>query len=180
MLGDRGTGEGGAGMGQGPGKGSRFFDDLAGMAGGAFSALSGLRAEIESNVRSQVETVIQRLELVRREELDAAMEVARRAREESEALAARVAALEARLAAGSSPFTGEPGWAAGATAGESGGAVGTDTPAVGASVADADTLRGSGGSGTGPTAAATGRAGTGATPSVDPGTGGEGGGSGGN
>ena len=38
------------------------------------------------------------IELVKREELDAALELARRAREGQEALEARVAALEARLA----------------------------------------------------------------------------------
>lgn len=75
-----------------------LFDDLAGVAGGAFSALAGLRAEVEAMARSQAEAMVQRLDLVRREDLDAAMEVARRAREGQEALEARVAALEARLA----------------------------------------------------------------------------------
>jgi BMFP domain-containing protein YqiC len=84
------------GMG-GPGKRGRFFDDLAGMAGGAFSVMAGARAEIEAAVKAQVEIVAQKLELVRREDLDAALEVARRAREEASALAVRVAALEAKL-----------------------------------------------------------------------------------
>jgi BMFP domain-containing protein YqiC len=75
-----------------------LFDDLAGVAGGAFSALAGLRTEMEAMARSQAEALVQRMELVRREELDAALEVARRAREQAEALEARVAALEARLA----------------------------------------------------------------------------------
>lgn len=77
-----------------------LFDDLAGMAGGAFSILAGLRQEVEALARSQVEAMVQRLELVRREDLDAALEVARRAREGQEALQARVAALEARLGMG--------------------------------------------------------------------------------
>ena len=91
----------GGGPGGSPGGGRRFggvLDDLAGVAGGALSALAGLRNEIEAMVRSQVELLVQRLELVKREELDAALEVARRAREQAEALEARVAALEARLA----------------------------------------------------------------------------------
>jgi hypothetical protein len=78
---------------------AKFFDDLAGMAGGAFSVLAGLRAEAEQMARSQAEAMVRRLDLVRREELDAAMEVARRAREQAEALEARLAALEARVAA---------------------------------------------------------------------------------
>ncbi len=87
-----GMGEKGGGR-----RGGRLFDDLAGVAGGAFSALSGIRAEVEAIVRSQLDALVQRLELVRREELDAAMELARRAREAQEALEARVAALEAQL-----------------------------------------------------------------------------------
>lgn len=92
-----GGGFGGGGFGGGPGGRGKFFDDLAGMAGGAFSVLSGLRAEIESAVQAQVEALTARLNLVKREELDAALEVARRAREQAEELAVRVAALEARM-----------------------------------------------------------------------------------
>jgi BMFP domain-containing protein YqiC len=77
----------------------KFMDDLAGMAGGAFSVLAGLRNEAEAMAKSQAEAVVRRLDLVKREELDAAMEVARRAREQAEALEARVEALEHRLAA---------------------------------------------------------------------------------
>ena len=76
-----------------------LFDDLAGVAGGAFSALAGVRNEAEAMARSQADQMIQRLDLVKREDLDAAMEVARRAREQVEALEARVAVLEAHLAA---------------------------------------------------------------------------------
>ena len=75
---------------------ARVMDDLAGMAGGAFSVLTGIRAEIEAMAKAQAEAMIRRLDLVRREELDAAMDVARRAREQAEDLAARVGALEAR------------------------------------------------------------------------------------
>ena len=90
----------GTGGGNDRGKrGGRLFDDLAGVASGAFSALAGVRAEVEAAARSQVEALVQRLDLVKREELDAALEVARRAREGQEALEARVAVLEAKLAA---------------------------------------------------------------------------------
>lgn len=78
---------------------AKFMDDLAGMAGGAFSVLAGLRTEAEQMAKAQAEAMVRRLDLVRREEFDAAMEVARRAREQAEALEARVAALEHRLAA---------------------------------------------------------------------------------
>lgn len=74
------------------------LDDLAGVAGGAFSLLAGLRAEMEAMARAQAEGIVRRLELARAADLDAALEVARRAREEAEALALRVAALEAEVA----------------------------------------------------------------------------------
>lgn len=121
----------GGGMGGGRGK---FFDDLAGVAGGAFSVLAGLRAEIDSMVQAQTEAFVARLNLVKREELDAALEVARRAREEAEALAVRMAALEMRLdamPAAASIETGagggnpEPG-SSESGAGEGGGAGGGD------------------------------------------------------
>jgi BMFP domain-containing protein YqiC len=77
----------------------RFFDDLAGMAGGAFSALVGLRDEAEAAVRSQVEEIIRRLDLVRRAEFDAIAELAANARAGQEAAEVRLSAVEARLAA---------------------------------------------------------------------------------
>ena len=87
----------GGGFGGGLGGRGKFFDDLAGVAGGAFSVLAGARAEIEAMVQAQMEALTARLNLVKREELDAALEVARRAREEAEGLSTRLAALEARL-----------------------------------------------------------------------------------
>jgi len=76
----------------------RFFDDLAGMAGGAISALAGLRQEAEAVVRARVDETLRRLDLVRREEFDAMAEMAGLARAGQEAADVRVAALEARLA----------------------------------------------------------------------------------
>ncbi len=47
-------------------------------------------------VQSQVERVLNNLELVKREELDVVRDMARKAREENEALAKRLAELEAK------------------------------------------------------------------------------------
>ncbi len=77
----------------------RFLDDIAGVAGGAISALAGLREETEAAIRARVDETIRRLELVRREELDAVTELAARARAGQEAAEARLAVLETRLAA---------------------------------------------------------------------------------
>jgi BMFP domain-containing protein YqiC len=71
------------------------LDDVAGVAGGAFSLLSGLKAEAEALAKSRADAFAQKMELVRREEFDAVLELARRALERVEALEARVAALEA-------------------------------------------------------------------------------------
>lgn len=92
------------------GDGRQRLDDLAGMAGGAFSLLSGLRAEMEAMAKAQVEAVVRKLELARAEDLEAALEVARRARAHADALEIRVAALEAEIAAlkGAEPTPPEP------------------------------------------------------------------------
>jgi BMFP domain-containing protein YqiC len=75
----------------------RFFDDLAGVAGGAISALAGLRQEGEAIVRARIDEAIRALDLVRRDEYDAMAEMSARARDGQEAAEARVAALEDRL-----------------------------------------------------------------------------------
>jgi BMFP domain-containing protein YqiC len=84
----------------------RIFDDLAGVAGGAISALAGLREEAEAMVRARIDETIRRLDLVRREELDAMAEMAANARDGQEAaesklseLALRVTTLEEKVAA---------------------------------------------------------------------------------
>ncbi len=76
----------------------RFFDELAGVAGGAFSALSGLRDEAEALVRARVDETIRALDLVKRSELDAVAELAANARTGQELAEARIAALEAAVA----------------------------------------------------------------------------------
>jgi hypothetical protein len=76
----------------------RFFDDLAGVAGGAFSAFAGLREEMEALLRARLDEMVRRLSLVRREELDAVQEIAARARAGQEAAEARIGGLESRIA----------------------------------------------------------------------------------
>jgi hypothetical protein len=94
----------------------RFIDDLAGVAGGAISALTGLRDEAEAIARGRMEDVIRKLDLVKREELDAAMDLAVNARAGQEAAAsqltgalARLEALEARVAKLETPHAKEGG-----------------------------------------------------------------------
>ena len=77
---------------------NRLFDDLARVASGAFSTLSGLREEIETRVRERVERMAADLDLVTREELDAVRTMAANARAAQEELGVKVAAIEAELA----------------------------------------------------------------------------------
>ena len=76
----------------------KFFDDLAGVAGGAISALGGIRDEFESVVRSWIDDAVRRLELVRREEMEAVQQMAAKAREEQEKAEQRLAAVFVRIA----------------------------------------------------------------------------------
>lgn len=82
---------------------NRLFDDMARVASGALSGFTGLKQEIESRIREQVERLLRDMDLVTREEFEAVKAVAQIARAEQERLAARVAALEAALAAPPSP-----------------------------------------------------------------------------
>jgi BMFP domain-containing protein YqiC len=75
----------------------RIFDDLAGVAGGAISALAGLREEAEAMVKARVDETIRRLDLIRRDEFDAIAEVAANARAGQEAAEARLAEVTMRL-----------------------------------------------------------------------------------
>jgi BMFP domain-containing protein YqiC len=63
---------------------------------------SGVRREADTLFRTQAERILRDLDVVPREEFEAVKDMARLAREENEALKARVDALEARLA-GSGP-----------------------------------------------------------------------------
>jgi BMFP domain-containing protein YqiC len=76
---------------------SRFFDDLARVAAGAAGALSGVRGEIEARARDQLERVLAGMDLVSREEFEAARAMAAKARDEQERLLRRLEELEARL-----------------------------------------------------------------------------------
>ena len=82
---------------------SRVFDDLAKVAGGAVSALSGIKAEIEVLVRQQIERLLVEVDMVPRDEFDAVKAMAAKARSEQEKLEKRILELEARLGVKSPP-----------------------------------------------------------------------------
>ncbi len=76
---------------------NRILDDLAKVAGGAASTLTGVKSEIENLVRQQLQRLLNDVDLVTREEFDAIKAVAVKAREEQEKLEARVQELEVQL-----------------------------------------------------------------------------------
>jgi hypothetical protein len=81
---------------------NRFFDEVARLMNDAAGVAGGVRREFDTMMRTQAERILRELEVVQREEFEAVKEMARLAREENEALKARIAALEAKLGAGGS------------------------------------------------------------------------------
>jgi len=77
---------------------NRFFDDLARVAAGAMGTLSGVKSEVETRIREQLERVLAGMDLVSRDEFEAVKAMAAKARSEQEDLQKRVAGLESRLA----------------------------------------------------------------------------------
>jgi len=79
------------------GTSNRFLDDIARLATDAAGAAQGVRREVETVVKAQIEKLLRELDVVSREEFEAVREMALIAREENDKLAARLAELEARL-----------------------------------------------------------------------------------
>jgi len=79
---------------------NRLLDEFARLMNDAAGVASGVRREVETMVRNQADRWLRDMDLIKREEFEAVKEMARLAREENEALKARVAALEARLPPG--------------------------------------------------------------------------------
>lgn len=77
---------------------NRVLDELARLMTDAAGAAQGMRREVETLMRSQAERLLRDMDVVPREEFEVVRAMARKAREENEALAARLDALEARLA----------------------------------------------------------------------------------
>ena len=85
---------------------NRFFDEVARLMNDAAGVAQGVRREFDTLLRTQAERILRDLDVVKREEFEAVKDMARLAREENEALKARIAALEAKL--GASPIVTPP------------------------------------------------------------------------
>jgi BMFP domain-containing protein YqiC len=75
---------------------NRFLDEVARLMNDAAGVAQGVRREAETLLRVQAERILRDLDVVKREEFEAVKEMARLAREENEALKARIEALEAK------------------------------------------------------------------------------------
>lgn len=76
---------------------NRLFEDISRIAGGALGAAGGVKADVEAMIRTQAAKLVDDLDLVRREEFEAAREMAQKARTAQEAMTAQISALEARI-----------------------------------------------------------------------------------
>lgn len=76
---------------------NRFFDEIGRLMNDAAGAAQGVKREVDTVVRNQAEKILRDLDIVKREEFEAVKDMARLAREENEALKARIAVLEAKL-----------------------------------------------------------------------------------
>ena len=78
---------------------NRILDDFAKLMTDAAGAAQGARKEIETAFRAQAERFLNGMDLVKREEFEVVRDMAIKARDENDALKARIEALEARLSA---------------------------------------------------------------------------------
>ncbi len=85
---------------------NRFLDEIARLVNDATGAAQGVKREIDTVMKHQAERFLNEMDLVKREEFEAVKDMARLAREENDALKARIAALEEKLGMGTG--TGSP------------------------------------------------------------------------
>ncbi|RVC74561.1 MAG: accessory factor UbiK family protein [Mesorhizobium sp.] len=77
---------------------NRILDEFAKLMTDAAGAAQGVRREVETAFKGQAERILNTMDVVQREEFEAAREMAVKAREDNVLLAARIEALEAKLA----------------------------------------------------------------------------------
>lgn len=78
---------------------NRLLDEFAKLMTDAAGAAQGLRREAETVMQTQAERMLEKLDVVKREEFEAVRAMAEKARAENERLSELVTQLEARLAA---------------------------------------------------------------------------------
>jgi BMFP domain-containing protein YqiC len=86
---------------------NRILDEFAKLMTDAAGAAQGVRREVETAFRAQAERLLNSMEVVQREEFEAVRDMAVKARTENKALAARIEALEAKIAGVGGSAAGE-------------------------------------------------------------------------
>lgn len=76
--------------------GQKIFDDLSKLMTNAVGVAQGAKTEAETAMKGFIDRWMAERNFVTREEFDAVRAMAQKAREENEALAARIAALESK------------------------------------------------------------------------------------
>jgi BMFP domain-containing protein YqiC len=84
---------------------NRFFDDLAKMLNGVAGTVAGMGREAEGSMRERMKEWIGGMDFVSRDEFEAVKAMAAAARDEADALRARVEALEASRPGAQQPPT---------------------------------------------------------------------------
>ncbi|MGK6321685.1 accessory factor UbiK family protein [Sphingomonas sp. DT-51] len=84
---------------------NHLFGDLAKLFNGAAGTLAGVGREAEANARARAREWIGGLDFVARDEFEVVKAMAAAARDENDALRARIEKLEAALAAGAAAPT---------------------------------------------------------------------------
>ena len=85
-----------------------IFDQIGRLMTDAAGVADGVRKEADSLMKAQVDRLLRDADVVRRDEFEAVREMAILARDENEALARRLAALEAKFAGGTGTPTPPP------------------------------------------------------------------------
>lgn len=75
-------------------KDNKFFEDMAKLATGAAGNFLELKREIEASMHNQIEKILQNMNLATREELDTALAMVAKLREEQEKMKKRLDELE--------------------------------------------------------------------------------------
>jgi BMFP domain-containing protein YqiC len=75
---------------------NKFFDDMSQLMTNAMGVAQGAKTEAETAMKGFVDRWMADRDFVTREEFDAVRAMAQKAREENDALAARIAALEGK------------------------------------------------------------------------------------
>ena len=88
---------------------NRMFDDLVKMMNGMAGTVAGMGREAENGMRERMRDWVGGLDMVSREEFDAVKAMAIAARDENDALKARIEALEGRPAKPAAPKKPKPG-----------------------------------------------------------------------